>query len=660
MNTQALNSLTQGEEGVYQLEQTWRRILLASFPLALMALGLEGFQGYSSGQLNFFNQVSYSLIGIFAMLNWIILTFYKRALQPITISLITGTSLYFVSKFIYLLFVSSSPLTQTELSNTFYWTPIIYLLCFLVSGEKLSRRLAFHFTLSGLWVSLVYAYLNRSTTDLDVLQTLNILLQGNLSQGVQLILSFSFFSLKNYYHRSQNQIQALDLSVHTDVLTRLPNRLYFQTTLETALQEAQKKGTRVAVFFIDLDRFKLVNDTLGHQIGDRLLEMVSQRLQNTLRPEDFVARISGDEFVVISRDLEKTNLVPLIAQRLLDVFASPFEVFGQTLNASASIGVSIFPDDAYEADLLLRHADSAMYSVKKQGKNGFMTYQQTDSGLERRWQLEKDLKVALEQGQFKLYYQPLYNLHSGDLVKLEALVRWEHPEQGVISPAEFISVAEESGQILTLGAWVLDEACRQGKIWNIQGRFKMAVNVSALQFSQPNFLITVMNALKESGLPGYALELELTESIVIGQPEMVQRTLLELKDLGIQLAIDDFGTGYSSLAYLRDLPIDTIKIDKSFIQDLDAKDKTFSRALVETITSLARSLKLEVVAEGVETEAQCVLLRKLGCQVGQGYYFAKPIPAEKVEALINNMLHRPTLMALTAIKNPEKELVSKN
>jgi diguanylate cyclase len=240
------------------------------------------------------------------------------------------------------------------------------------------------------------------------------------------------------------------------------------------------------------------------------------------------------------------------------------------------------------------------------------------------------------------------------------LVRWIHPEQGVVSPSEFISVAEESGQILTLGAWVLDEACRQAKVWSIQGDFRIAVNVSALQFAHPNFLITVMNALKESGLPGYSLELELTESIVMGRPEDVKRTLLDLKDLGIRLAIDDFGTGYSSLAYLRDLPIDTVKIDKSFIQDLDAnaEDEPFSHALVETITGLAKRLKLEVVAEGVETEAQCVLLRKLGCQVGQGYYFAKPIPAENVEPLLSNMLHRPTLMALTAIRNPE--LVSRN
>jgi diguanylate cyclase (GGDEF)-like protein len=638
------------------LEQRWRRVLLTGLPIGLFALIFGWLLEKTQGNLSPFDNLGYPFLGIVALLLWYIGAFQVRFLSSALLGTIASVGLYFVGKTIYLLFVlSPTSDIQNELTNMFCWTPVFYLLCFLVTGKHGGKRLAIHFTLSYVWIALIYAYAHHmqlTKTNLDLLGNLS---QLNLSHFVQLIMGYSFTALKNHYNDSQNRLEVLGRSVHTDTLTGLPNRLCFQSTLENVLQEAQSKGSRVAVFFIDIDRFKLINDTLGHSAGDKLLEIIAQRLKLAIRSEDFVARISGDEFVVISKDLEKTNLIPLIAQRLLDVFSAPFEIYGHVLNVSASIGSSVFPDDAYEADMLLRHADSAMYSIKKQGKNGFMTYQQTDASLERRWQLEKDLKIALDEGQFKLYYQPIYNLHNGDLVKLEALVRWVHPVQGVVSPAEFISVAEESGQILVLGTWVIDEACRQAKSWNLQ-HVKVAVNVSALQFAHPNFVITVMNALKESNLSGYALELELTESIVMGHPEDVKQTMLDLKDLGIQLAIDDFGTGYSSLAYLRDLPIDTVKIDKTFIQDLDAKaeDEPFSHALVESITGLAKRLHLQVVAEGVENEAQCILLRRLGCQLGQGYHFSKPIPSEDVEVLLRHMLHRPTLMALPKVSNSEK------
>jgi diguanylate cyclase len=654
MNTKFPASVTQVVDSS-TLEQSWRRVLLAGLPIGLLALGLGWFLEKTGGYLSPYDHFSYPFLGVVILLLWYVTTFHTHHIASVLLGTTASLGLYFIGKLIYLLFVLPiSPNTQTELANMFCWTPVIYLLCFLVSGRRGGKRLAFHFTLSYAWVSLIYTYTqwNASHTTFDILSNL---MQINLSHFIQLIMGYSFTALKNHYSDSQNRLELLDRSVHTDTLTGLPNRLFFQTTLEHVLTEAQNKGSRVAVFFIDIDRFKLINDTLGHPAGDKLLEIIAQRLKLAIRSEDFVARISGDEFVVISKNLEKANLIPIIAQRLLEVFATPFEIYGQILNISASIGSSVFPDDAYEADMLLRHADSAMYSIKKQGKNGFMTYQQTDASLERRWQLEKDLKIALEEGQFKLYYQPIYNLHNGDLVKLEALVRWVHPVQGIVSPAEFISVAEESGQILALGTWVIDEACRQAKAWNLQN-LKLAVNVSALQFAHPNFVITVMNALKESGISGYTLEFELTESIVMGRPDDVKRTMLDLKDLGIQLAIDDFGTGYSSLAYLRDLPIDTVKIDKTFIQDLDAKseDEPFSHALVESITGLAKRLKLQVVAEGVENEAQCVLLRRLGCQLGQGYHFSKPIPSEDIEVLLGHMLHRPTLMALTTIRDPEK------
>ena len=642
-----ISQVTPGE--VNELEQSWRHVLLAALPLSLLALALGWFLEKKAGYLSPFDTLVYPLTSVFSVLAWGILAIYKKSLRWTILSLILGSSLFFIAKLIYILFALPPEfLTYRELADGFYWTPIIYLMCFLVSGVRGGGRLATHFTLAYFWVSLLYLLFHKFQAIDTTLNTLSMLVQVNLSHFVQLILSFSFMSLKKRYSHSQSQIEALDQSIHTDFLTGLPNRLNLQKTLETALQEAQQKGTRVAVFFIDIDRFKLINDTLGHQSGDKILELVAKRLGSAIRDGDFVARISGDEFIVIAKDIDKPNLIPFVAQRLLDTFVKPFEVFGQMLTVSTSVGSSLFPDDAYDAEMLIRNADSAMYAVKKRGKNGFMTYHETDSGLERRWQLEKDLKIALEQEQFSLYYQPMYNLNTGEMTKLEALIRWNHPDHGLVSPSEFISVAEESGQILSLGTWVLEEACRQGKAWNIQGRFKMSVNVSMLQFAHPNFLITVMNALKESGLPGYCLELELTESIVMGHPEDVKRTLLDLKDLGIHLAIDDFGTGYSSLAYLRDLPINTIKIDKSFIQDLDTQTgaEPFSKALVETITGLAKRLNLEVVAEGVETETQCVILRQLGCHVGQGYYFSKPIASENVEPILGKMMSRPTLMAL--------------
>ena len=438
----------------------------------------------------------------------------------------------------------------------------------------------------------------------------------------------------------------LEKVAHTDSLTGLPNRAVLQKALERAMQDAKAKNQMLAVMFIDLDRFKLINDTLGHQSGDKLLELVSKRLISTVKKGDFVARISGDEFVIISRKVDRVQTVNLIAGRILAAFNEPFEISGQSLNVTVSIGSSIFPDDGTDAETLLRNADSAMYKVKKHGKNGVRAYEQSDISLEHHWQLEQDLRVALEQGQLSLYYQPMYDLQTGKLVKFESLLRWKHPQRGFISPAEFIPLAEESGQIVTLGAWVLEEACIQAMSWQRLGHhFKVSVNISLLQFSHPNFVLAVLNAVKESGLSGSYLELEITESVVMSQPNEVNKILNRLKEAGIQLAMDDFGTGYSSLAYLRDLPIDTVKIDQSFVKKLDNSQEPFSRALIETIIGLAKHLDLQVVAEGIETAEQCALLKQMGCHIGQGYYFSKPIPPQDLERFLlklrNNNAPKP-------------------
>lgn len=480
-----------------------------------------------------------------------------------------------------------------------------------------------------------------------------LLVQINAVNIVQLILSFAFINLKKKYAQSREQLSELEEVMHTDTLTGLPNRLMLQRVLSKTLGVAKQNNELVAVLFIDVDRFKLINDTLGHSAGDALLERVARRLQEVVRDGDFVARISGDEFVIIARNLEKASTVRVIAQRVMASLSAPFEVAGQMLSVTVSIGSSLYPEDADDAESLIRHADSAMYKVKKRGKNGYELYQKTDVTLERRWALEKDLKTALEsptavQEQFSLNYQPMYNLHTGALVKLEALLRWKHPEHGFVSPAEFIPVAEESGLIVPLGTWVLEEACRQAKFWQARHKnFRMSVNVSSLQFSHPGFYAAVINALKDSSLSGDFLELELTESIVMNQPADVKQVLAHLQRLGIRIAIDDFGTGYSSLAYLRDLPIDTVKIDRSFVRDLTEQDKdaTFSKALVETIVGLAKHLELEVVAEGVETEAQRNLLKQLGCHIGQGYFFAKPLAAAEFDVYLQKLPKRLNMPA---------------
>ncbi len=635
---QLLSGLTRESK---TLEESWQNALLVAIPIGMLGVLFGLWFEPKALQLSPFDKLSYSTVFAVLALCWIALANNKAALRWIVLSLMGGLSLFFLSKQLYVLFyLPEGFYPPVELAETLFWTPFIYILCFLVSGGY-GSRLAFGYTLASLLIAGIYASIHVfHTAEVSHTQihwsTINILFQLNFSSIAQLILSFVFINLRDRYSQTKDKVSILEKVAHTDSLTGLPNRLVLQKALENALKDAQAKNQKVAVLFIDIDRFKLINDTLGHQAGDKLLELVSKRLTNTVKQGDFVARISGDEFVIISRKIDRPQAVGLLAGRILAAFNEPFEIAGQTLNVTISVGSSLFPDDATDAEDLLRNADGAMYKVKKHGKNGVKAFEKSDEKLEYRWKLEQDLRVALEQGQLSLYYQPMYDLHTAKLVKFEALLRWKHPEKGFISPAEFIPLAEESGMIVTLGAWVLEEACHQAKSWQSLGlSYKVSVNVSLLQFSHPNFVLAVLNAVKESGLSGSYLELEITESVIMSQPKEVNQILNRLKEAGIQLAMDDFGTGYSSLAYLRDLPIDTVKIDKSFVQKLDEQNhEPFSRALVETIVGLAQHLNLEVVAEGVETAEQCTILKQLGCHIGQGYYFSKPIPPHDLERFL--------------------------
>ncbi|GAB4290519.1 MAG: hypothetical protein Kow0096_04040 [Thiohalomonadaceae bacterium] len=425
--------------------------------------------------------------------------------------------------------------------------------------------------------------------------------------------------------RSQQQ---LDHLAHHDPLTDLPNRVLFNMRLTHALSHARRNGQRVGVLFLDLDRFKDVNDTLGHPVGDALLQQVAQRFLQRMRETDTIARTGGDEFIVIAEDVEAASDLAQVAQKLLDVFQETFHVGGADIHLGASIGISLFPDDGDDAETLVKNADIAMYRAKERGRNIFQFYTAalTANALER-FQLEVALRQALERDEMVLYFQPKVNLADGKTYAVEALVRWRHPELGLVAPDRFIGLAEETGLIQPIGTWVLRTACRQMKQWLEMGLplEHVAVNLSGVQILRGGIVTTVWQVLQETGLAPRHLELEITESVIMGHAEETIRVLDELRAIGVSLAIDDFGTGYSSLSYLKRFPIDTLKVDRSFVRDIpnDANDAAIIRAVI----ALGRSLQLDIVAEGVETAEQQAFLLQEGCTTAQGYLFSKPVPA---------------------------------
>ncbi|PLX96829.1 MAG: hypothetical protein C0621_01215 [Desulfuromonas sp.] len=420
-----------------------------------------------------------------------------------------------------------------------------------------------------------------------------------------------------------------------DTLTGLPNRWMFQDRLNQAIALAERDQSRFALFFLDLDRFKDINDTLGHQHGDKLLEAVAQRLQETMRKADTFARLGGDEFTLILTGLEGHTGAAMAARRLLELFDAPFIIEGRPVRSSASVGVAIYPDDGTCVDDLLRNADTAMYHAKGHGGRSYRFFsREMHEEIVEKISLEGELRRALEKEEFELYYQPQFDLANGQLVGCEALVRWQHPERGLIMPGEFIPLLEETGLILPLGDWVLKTACQQAKEWLDAGfaSCRMAVNISSAQFRKAGFLDELDAVLSVTGLPPSLLELELTESLVMERSDKSRELLAGIRERGIQLSIDDFGTGYSSLSYLKNFPIQRIKIDRSFITDVvHSQDDA---AIVEAIILMARSLGLKVIAEGVETVDQIDFLRHRQCEEVQGYYFSKPLQADALFRLV--------------------------
>ena len=413
-----------------------------------------------------------------------------------------------------------------------------------------------------------------------------------------------------------------------DPLTNLPNRRTFIERLEHSLQMARRSGTPLAVVFLDLDRFKIVNDTLGHGSGDALLVAVSQRLQQHLRADDTVARLGGDEFTMILPVVRGMENGVIVAEKLLKVFEQPFMLLGQEFIVGASMGISLYPSDGEDSATLLRHADDAMRRAKKSGRNQYQFYRaEMTEAAQVQLELERDLRSAVSNQQLELHYQPQFDLLSNALIGVEALLRWKHPTRGYIPPLQFIPVAEDSGLIVSIGEWVLRQACEQLSAWQRDSglRFRVAVNVSALQFERHDLVESVSSALREYHVDAKWLELELTESLVMRDVAGSSSQLQKLRDLGVQIAIDDFGTGYSSLAYLQRLPIDRLKIDRAFVKDLGGNPDT--TPLAQAIIGLAHTLGMEVVAEGIETAQQLEILRGMGCEIGQGYLLGRPAPS---------------------------------
>jgi diguanylate cyclase (GGDEF)-like protein len=440
----------------------------------------------------------------------------------------------------------------------------------------------------------------------------------------------------------------LERLAHYDNVTQLPNRNFFNNSLTRAVSMASRTGKTAVLMFIDLDNFKRVNDTLGHHIGDLLLAEAALRISDTLRNNDVVCRIGGDEFAVILENLDTPSLSGYIANKIIDVLAEGFSFGDSEVYIGASIGISTYPEDAMDIPGLLRSADTAMYHAKEHGKNNFQYYNaDLETRALKRMSLETGLRRAIEAQELLLYYQPQIDTVTNRIVGFEALLRWQHPEMGLVNPNDFIPVAEETGLIVSIGEWVLRNACRQAKIWQdtIAPELTMSVNISGRQFREPNIVENLLEIVAETGMPADKLDLELTESTLMENSDAVFNKMSRIRDKGISISIDDFGTGYSSMSYLKRFPITTLKIDRSFVQDIprDADDVAITQAII----AMGKSLGLILIAEGVETAEQMQFLREHYCDKLQGFLFSRPVSAAKAEALLQ---HDAAISRLKVVK----------
>lgn len=457
---------------------------------------------------------------------------------------------------------------------------------------------------------------------------------GILARGFNKMLKHIQLNDEKLAHELSERYKAeehLDKLAYYDVVTGLPNRHFFHQKLAQAIEKTINNKSIMALLFLDLDNFKIVNDTLGHKTGDILLQQASSRLSGVVRQSDYICRIGGDEFAIIIENINHIDDTSVVTAKCIECLSKPFVFDGKNFFIGVSIGVSICPDDAITANDLLVNADMAMYAAKLNGKNNCQHYhQEMNVAHSKKYNLESDLRYAIEQDQFELHYQPQVDAQSGKLAGIEALMRWNHPQKGMINPEMFISVAEESGLILKLGEWLLKTACNHAKQMDNSGLncIRLAVNISARQMLEPTFVDMVSGALKLSGVPPALLEFELTESILMNDGEILHSNVNKLKQLGISIVIDDFGTGFSSMGYLKSFPINMLKIDKSFISGLP--DCNEDAAITQAIIAMSHKLNIKVIAEGVENKSQADLLREYSCDFLQGYYYARPMSFEEL------------------------------
>jgi len=616
-------------------DNLWRSVFLAVMPFGVVALVLGALFEGPSGQRTAFDAIAYPALAAGMVLLELLVLVWPRTLRAAVSTAVAGTGAFFVAKLVLLLFFLPVGVdAQHQMTETFFWVPAVYLLAFVLPHGRAGRLLAATFTGAVLALSLAFSLMPALRA--GRIGLVYALVEMNLANSVQLALTFALIGLKEAYARASAERHLAQRYARQDLLTGLPNRRALEADLETLI--GGRDVERAAVLFVDLDGFKVINDTLGHEAGDGLLKLVAERLDGAMRDGDLVARMSGDEFVVVAAGLRSRAEAGDVARRIFAALSQPFSLNDSELGVTVSIGIAFLPEDGDDARTLLRHADSAMYRVKRSGKNGLKYYSpDIDASMERRGELERDLRTALREQQMALAFQPVFDMRDGTLVQVEALLRWYHPHYGVVSPEEFMPLAEESGAVVAIGGWALEEACRKLGEWRVEAPgLRVGVNVSNLQLAQPSFFGSVVKALQQAAIPAEALELDLSESIVRGPIEDVQGTLRGLRGLGVGIAIDGFGAGFSSLAHLRDLPVGTVKIAREVVQDLvsNGDGPPFGLATLEAILGLARHLHLTVVAQGVETRAQYDRLLALGSTLGQGFFFAPPMPAADVAALV--------------------------
>ncbi len=458
-------------------------------------------------------------------------------------------------------------------------------------------------------------------------------------------------ALKNLEEEAKNTVVKLrqlesdfNKLSHFDSLTELPNRIQFDADLKREMARAKRYKRRMGLLYLNLDFFKKVNDSFGHEFGDLLLKEASKRLAKLLRTEDSAARLGGDEFAVILTEIDTPHDAGIVAHRMVEKMSAPYFISGRIVVVGVSIGVAVYPDAGDSASLLHKHAGMALHSAKAGGRSNYQFFTKNlQEQQHNQLELEAEMHFALERNEFFLVYQPRIDLQTGDMVGMEALLRWQHPKRGVVSPADFIPIAEETGLIVPIGTWVIQTACRQFAVWREKNNLEcsLAVNVSPRQFQHRNFADLVVKVLEDTKIPPHLLELEITETAISSFLGKIEDVLFKLRHMGVQFSIDDFGTGYSSLSRLKELPIQSIKIDRSFVTDIDVKIS--DNLIIKSTIELAKDMGLNVVAEGVETESQLKFLIKNQCPQAQGYYYSKPLPPEQMEVFIHSIKKKSTI-----------------